>query len=321
MTTTQDSIERSPNAALSGLFAAVTTPRLASGAIDLATFDRHLELLLDADVDGICLGGATAEYPHLEVRERIDLLRHAARMLPRHKTLLVGIGASSIWRVLELGAHAFEHGSRAVLVPMPMFFRYEQEDLYAYVAEVARTLQAPCLLYDLPDFASPLAPETAIALLEQEPHVRGIKDSSGRPDRLARFADARGARGWTLLIGDDSKLADGLALGWNGGVSGLASFCPELLVALVRAATSGDATRLAHVRALISELIAALAAFPVPWGIRIALEARGLPTGPLPWPVSDERRAHAAKLKSWLPAWLERAEAADWSRVSSSSQG
>ncbi|MGH9162580.1 MAG: dihydrodipicolinate synthase family protein [Vicinamibacteraceae bacterium] len=318
MTTIQDSTERPPHAALSGLFAAVTTPRLASGAVDLAIFESHLELLVEAGVDGICLGGATAEYPHLEVRERLDLVSRAARTLPRDKTLLVGIGASSIWRVLELGEHAFEHGSRAVLLPMPMFFRYDQDDLYAYVAEIARALQAPCLLYDLPDFTSPLAPETAITLLTQEPHVVGIKDSSGRPDHLGRYVDARGARSWTLLIGDDSKLADGLALGWNGGVSGLASVCPELLVALVRAATSADAKRLAHVRALISELIAALAVFPVPWGIRLALQTRGLPVGPLPWPMSDARRAHAARLKTWLPAWLERAQASDWSHVSSS---
>jgi 4-hydroxy-tetrahydrodipicolinate synthase len=318
MTTTHDPTEGSPDGGLSGLFAAVTTPRLVDGAVDLATFDRHLELLLDAGVDGVCLGGATAEYPHSEVRERIDLIRRAARALPRGKTLLVGIGASSMPRVLELGRAAFEQGSRAVLVPMPLFFRYGQADLYAYVAEVARALRAPCLLYDLPDFTTPLAPETAIALLEQEPHLAGIKDSSGKPDRLARFATARGARDWALLVGDDSKLAEGLAHGWNGGVSGLASFCPELLLALVRAATSHDADRLAHVRALMSELIGALAAFPVPWGIRLALEARGLPMGPSPWPMSDERRAQAARLKAWLPAWLERAEAADWSHVSSS---
>lgn len=302
--------------ALTGLFAAVTTPTLDDGTLDVATFDRHVELLFEAGVDGICLGGATAEYPHFELRERAELIRRATRLVPRGKTLLVGIGASSMPRTIELGQLAFEHGSRAVLVPMPMFFRYQQQDLYAYCAAVAKTLQAPCLLYDLPVFTNPLESPTILDLLEREDHVIGIKDSSGKGERLAPFVEARGARDWTLLIGDDSKLAEGLSLGWDGGVSGLASCCPELLVSLVRASKAGDAAGVARAVALMDELIAQIAGLPVPWGIRIALEGRGVPLGPLPWPVSADRLAQAARLKAWLPAWLERVQAADWSHVS-----
>ena len=55
---------------LSGLFAAVTTPVTDTGALNLATFNRHLQLLIEAGVDGVCLGGATAEYPHSELHDR-----------------------------------------------------------------------------------------------------------------------------------------------------------------------------------------------------------------------------------------------------------
>ncbi len=315
MTTEEFSTHR---AALSGLYAAVTTPTLATGALDLATFDRHVELLFDAGVDGICLGGATAEYPHFEIRERQELIRRATRLVPRDKTLLVAIGATSYARVLELGRSAFEHGSRAVLVPMPMFFRYQQQDLLAYCTQVARTLAAPCLLYDLPDFTTPLDTGTVLELLAHESHIVGIKDSSGQADRLPRLTGARGDRDWALLVGDDSKLVDGLTLGWDGGVSGLASFCPELLVELVRAVRTVDAPRVARARALLDELIQEINGLPVPWGIRIGLEARGLPMGPLPWPVSLGREAQAARVKAWVPSWLERVNARDWSRVSSS---
>ena len=60
--------EASGPPSLTGLFAAAVTPRTDAGAVDHAAFDRVLDLLLAADVDGVCLGGATAEYPHATLR-------------------------------------------------------------------------------------------------------------------------------------------------------------------------------------------------------------------------------------------------------------
>lgn len=302
---------------LSGLFAAVTTPVTETGALDLATFDRHLELLIEAGADGVCLGGATAEYPHSELHDRKVLIARAARNLPDDVMLLTAIGAPNVRHVIDLGKYAFDQGSQAVLLPMPMFFRYQQQDLAEYCREVSQALAAPCLIYDLPDFTNPIEPATVIELLEQEEHIVGIKDSSGRPDRQARFAEARGDSDWALLVGDDSRLKEAMTAGWDGGVSGIAALCPELMVAAVKAGKAGNAEELARLQGLIDDLIAQITGLPVPWGLRMGLEARGLPTGPLPWPVSAGRREHAARLQAWLPSWLERVGAADWTRVTS----
>jgi 4-hydroxy-tetrahydrodipicolinate synthase len=231
--------------------------------------------------------------------------------------LLVAIGAPTVRHAIDLGRYALDHGSKALLLPMPMFFRYQQQDLRTYCEDVARRLRAPCLLYDLPEFTNPIDPDTVIDLLRQEEHLIGIKDSSGRADRLTRYAEARGPSDWALVVGDDARLRQGLAVGWDGSVSGLASLCPELLVALVRAAKEGDTQETERCQALIDDLIAHIAGFPVPWGIRLALEARGLPTGPLPWPMSASRREQAARLQLWLPSWLRRVGAPEWARVSS----
>jgi 4-hydroxy-tetrahydrodipicolinate synthase len=302
---------------LSGLFAAVTTPVTETGALDLATFDRHLELLIDAGVDGVCLGGATAEYPHSELHDRKVLIARAARRLPDDLMLLTSIGAPNVRHVIDLGKYALDQGTQALLLPMPMFFRYQQQDLAEYLREAAQALAAPCLIYDLPDFTNPIEPATVIDLLEQEEFIVGIKDSSGRPERQARYAEARGDSDWALLVGDDSRLKDALTAGWDGGVSGIAALCPELMVAAVKAGKAGNGEELARLQGLIDDLIAQITGLPVPWGLRIGLEARGIPTGPLPWPTSAGRREHAARLQAWLPSWLQRVGAADWARVPS----
>ena len=134
----------------------------------------------------------------------------------------------------SLARRALQSGSRGLLLPMPMFFRYDQEDLKAFCAYVSDALRGPCLLYNLPDFTNGLEPDTVVSLLRDAEFIVGIKDSSGQIEHLNAFAAARGSRAWTLLVGDDRALYRGLQTGWNGGISGVAGFCPELLVALYR---------------------------------------------------------------------------------------
>jgi 4-hydroxy-tetrahydrodipicolinate synthase len=170
---------------------------------------------------------------------------------------------------------------------------------------VSRELAAPCLIYDLPDFTTPFAPATVLSLLRDEPFVVGIKDSSGKQENLAAFAAERGGNRWTLLVGDDRLLACGLAAGWDGGISGVAGFCPELLLRLYQTAAAGRTEEVARLQALLDELISKIAVFPTPWGIRIGLAARGLPTGPLPLPLTPRRRQQIEAFNAWFREWLE----------------
>jgi 4-hydroxy-tetrahydrodipicolinate synthase len=293
-------------ARLSGLYAALTTPRSDRGTVDFETIDRHVDLLIQAGVDGICLGGATSEYPHASVDERKQIILRTARRLPADRKLVVAIGAPSQGQVLDLGGCAFEHNSAAVLLPMPFFFRYQQQDLHAYAASISRRLAGPCLLYDLPDFTNALAPETAIDLLIAEPAIVGIKDSSGKRAHLACYSEMRGEADWALFVGDDARLAEGLRAGWDGGISGVASCCPELLVALLRAHRGGQTDDVARCQALLDEFIAQIALLPTPWGVRVALESRGISTGALPWPLAPERVKQIARFRNWVPDWLAR---------------
>jgi 4-hydroxy-tetrahydrodipicolinate synthase len=295
---------------MTGVIAAVATPVTANGELHLATFDRLIDFLIESGVHGLCLGGATSEYPNTAIVDRRAAISAAARRLPVDRALLVAIGAPSFRQVLELGERAREAGCRAVLLPMPMFFRYEQHDLQAFAGEVSRALAAPILLYDLPDFTNGLEPTTVITLLNDEPFIVGIKDSSGVPEHLSTYAQARAGRDWTLLVGHDGLLFDGLRAGWNGTVSGIACFCPELPLAIYRSCTSGDIDGARKLQALLDEVIVQLEALPAPWGIRIALEVRGFDMGPLPLPLSASRREQVNRYREWLPAWMEKVSVA-----------
>jgi dihydrodipicolinate synthase/N-acetylneuraminate lyase len=110
-----------------------------------------------------------------------------------------------------------------------------------------------------------------------------------------------------LLVGDDRLLHRGLLAGWNGGISGIAAVCPELPVRLWRAFERGQADESARLQQMVDDLIAHVAVFPAPWGIRVGLAARALDTGPLPLPVTSERQRQIREFQEWFTAWLPQA--------------
>src|SRR5207237_1759131 len=107
---------------LNGLFAAIPTPVRDDGRLDLSTLERLVAFVIDAGAHGVCVGGATGEYPHFEIAERKAIIRHVAGLLPSDRALLVGIGGPSLRHVVDVGHAAMEAGCRALLLPMPMFF-------------------------------------------------------------------------------------------------------------------------------------------------------------------------------------------------------
>ena len=291
-----------------GLFAALATPVGPDGTVDLEALDRLCDFLIERGVDGVCVGGATSEYPKFELAERRAILTRVARRLPAGRTLLTAIGSSSLPRVMELGRAAFDHGSHAVLLPMPGFFEYRQDDLAEFCTQVSTELAGPCWLYDLPAFTNPIAPETTIALLEAAPHIVGVKDSSGEAENLARFATARGDRGWALLIGDDRLGYAAARQGWDGAISGIACCCPELFVALWRSLARGDDEEARGYQRLVDEFCVEFGSLPTPWVIRGGAARARHRHRRAPDAAVGQARRRVERFAQWFAAWFERPE-------------
>ena len=100
-------------------------------------------------------------------------------------------------------------------------------------------------------------------------------------------------------------MARGVKAGWNGGISGVAGFCPELMVRLYRSVVRGETSETGRLEALVQELIERISVFPTPWGVRIGLAARGMETGPLPLPVTPRRRQQIEEFHAWFQPWLQ----------------
>jgi 4-hydroxy-tetrahydrodipicolinate synthase len=285
-------------------FAALCTPIDDRGGLDLATFDRIVDFVMTGGAEGVVIGGATSEFPHFTVEQRGTLIRRAVERVAGRGPVLANIGTSSVLSTIELARAAADAGCAALLLPMPYFFRYTQEDLIAYCEAVCASVSAPFLLYNLSSFTTPIEIPTAIRLLEAIPNMIGMKDSSGNAAHLVPLAEACSPRGLTLFAGYDTLILDAMRAGWNGAISGVACFAPELVAAAIRSYSAGDDSKSAALQAQINELVAkVIAPLPSPWGIRLGLAARGIATGPLHLPISPARARQIDTIRAWLAEW------------------
>ena len=288
---------------ISGVFSALATPIDSLGRPDPPTFDRMIDFVLERGVNGVVIGGGTAEYPHFDVQARASLARQAVERVAGRGLVITCVGTSSIFSTLALARRAADAGSDILLLPMPHFFHYSQDDLVAYTQAVCSAVPTPFLLYNLPSFTGAITPSKAIRLMRTIPNLIGIKDSSGKRRNLKSLGKASEEPGSSVLVGDDCLLLDALQTGWHGTVSGIGCFVPELILAVYRSYRAGEVERAAALQQTLNALIKEVVRLPIPWGVRVGLEVRGIPSGPMHLPLSKIREQQIETLREWLRDW------------------
>ncbi len=283
-----------------GVYAAVLTPRLLHGEVDVPAFTAILRFLIQRGVRRFAVNGATGEFC-LTTPAQLKLLLATVQAVCGNAEVLCGVGGASTAQTRELAAVAESAGVHGLLLPMPYFFPYGQQDLAAFSEEIARNVRLPVLLYNLPQFTTGLEVETVCDLCRSVPNIIGIKDSSGSLDILralrTQVPDA------CRIVGNDQALASAMEENLcDGVVSGVACVVPELVQDLY--SKPAGSPEFAQRRSALDELIEQLGRFPTPWGLKWIAEERGLLSAGFALPLSEQRRTGAAALKQWCSAWL-----------------
>jgi 4-hydroxy-tetrahydrodipicolinate synthase len=291
------------NKLITGVYAAVLTPRGKEDSIDVAALEKLIQFLMSKGISSFAMNGATGEFCLTTPEQLETILVTVQRVSAGHAAILCGIGAPGTQLAKELAAVAQAAGVKGLLLPMPCFFPYQQEDLDLYCREVAASTELPILLYNLPQFTSGLDKETVRCLITEVPNIIGIKDSSGSLEILRDLTahEIPACR----IVGNDSALAPAMQEGiCDGVVSGVACVLPEVILALYAEYERPESIEFARASGLLDAFIDQLNTFPTPWGLKWIAEARGILTATFAQPVTTHRREQSRIMTAWLKAWL-----------------
>jgi 4-hydroxy-tetrahydrodipicolinate synthase len=283
-----------------GVYAALLTPRLRNGDFDGNSYRNQLEFLLGKGIEGFALNGATSEYSLITPEELKKILEISKETLANRADFICGVGAATLRAAVKLGQLAMEGGATGLLLPMPYFFPYSQDDLGSFCNSFAKQIPLPILLYNLPMFTSGLEASTVLDLIQQNENIVGIKDSSGSLDILRAITES--GLECTRVVGNDSALAPALCEGLcEGVISGVSCVLPEILKAMVESAPgSAEFERMSE---LLNVFTAQLNRFPTPWCLKFISESRKITSAWFPFPLSEGRAAEGAKLVEWFKLW------------------
>lgn len=285
----------------------MVTPLRGRDELDLPGLERLIEHILAGGVSGLFILGTTGEGPSLSYHLRRELVERTCRQVRSRVPVLVGITDTAFVESVNLARHSATAGADALVVAPPYYFAEGQPELEEYLDHLVAELPLPLFLYNAPMNTKVGYGLGVLRWAMGNPGIIGLKDSSRN---MTYFQQAVGLLkqrpDWSLFIGPEELLADGVRAGGHGGVPGGANLFPSLYVQLCEAAHAGDISRSSKLHAQvmrISESLYQIGHHPsaVIKGIKCALSCLGICDDLMAEPFHRFRVGERARVQNCLP--------------------
>ncbi len=219
-----------------GIYTALVTP-FNDDRLDRKAWGVLVQRQIDAGVAGIVPAGCTGEAATLSLEDREWMIRTAVEMCAGKCAVVAGSGSNSTELTVEMTAKVKEWGADAGMLISPYYNKPQQHGLLAHYRAVARTVDLPLVLYNVPGrTAVNILPETA-AELSAEPNIVALKEASGN---LAQIEEAIGRCNLKVFSGDDGLNFNIFGLGGRGAISVVSNLLPGAMVRFWKAWARGD---------------------------------------------------------------------------------
>jgi 4-hydroxy-tetrahydrodipicolinate synthase len=221
-----------------GSFPALVTP-FKNGELDLDTLKKLVDWHVAEGSHGLVPVGTTGESPTLSHEEHVVVIREVVKAAAGRIPVIAGAGSNSTEEGIGLIRGAEEAGADAALVVTPYYNKPTQRGLYAHFKAMHDASSLPIIIYNIPGRSViDMAPET-MGDLAKLPRIIGVKDATGKIERVSQQRAACG-RDFVQLSGEDATALGFNAHGGVGCISVTANVAPRLCAEFQEATLRGD---------------------------------------------------------------------------------
>ncbi|HVA54337.1 MAG TPA: 4-hydroxy-tetrahydrodipicolinate synthase [Gammaproteobacteria bacterium] len=221
-----------------GSMVALVTPMADDGRVDFAALEKLVHWHIAEGTDAIVAVGTTGESATLEAEEHMRVLDCCLRAAAGRIPVIAGTGACSTSHALALTRLAQARGAAAALVVVPYYNKPTQDGLYEHFRTIAQAVSLPMILYNVPSRSVVDMLPVTVERLSLIPNIIGIKEATGKLERLEEIRHRCGAE-FLLISGDDATAMEFILQGGRGVISVTANVAPKLMHAMCAAATAG----------------------------------------------------------------------------------
>lgn len=220
------------NVELKGIITPILTPMNADESVNLEELRNQIERLIDGGVHGIFPFGTNGEGYILNEKEKEAVLEAAIDQVKGRVPVYAGSGCISTADTIRMSVRAQELGADVLSIITPSFAVASQKELYDHYVEVAKHVDTPIVLYNIPArTGNKLLPETVAKLAKDVDVIVGAKDSSGDWENLKAYIQQTRdlEKDFYVLSGNDSLILPSLKEGGFGGIAGCSNVYPHVL--------------------------------------------------------------------------------------------
>lgn len=272
-----------------GAFTAIVTP-FAKGEVDYERLGELMEFQLSGGISGLVPCGTTGESATLSLEEHHSVLKFVISEVKGRVPIIAGAGSNNTAEAINLAAYSKEIGADAAMLVAPYYNKPTQEGLYLHFSEVAKKVNIPIILYNVPGrTSSNILPET-VARLSEITNIVGLKEATGDMKQVGRTLELV-EDDFAVLSGDDFTTLPLLSLGGVGAISVTSNVAPGDVSIMVRDFLDGNLGSALEYHYRLSPLFRAmfLETNPVPAKAALGLMGKIDPTVRLPMaPLSND---------------------------------
>lgn len=239
---------------LHGVIPAIITPFTETGHVDFELFDKQVEYLSSAGVQGLFVNGTTGEGAYLNSGEKRETFQHVKQITQGRQFLCAACLQPSTDMALQ-EIRQFEALEPDFMVTVaPYYYGVSQEAIYQHYAAIAAESPAPVIVYNIPSRThNPIALDTIFQLAEVE-NIAGVKDSSGDFATFSRGVYANTDPAFAWIQGEDYLDGPAFLVGADGIVTGLGNVWIEPYLSMYKASQAHDANGIHQAQKQINAL-------------------------------------------------------------------
>jgi 4-hydroxy-tetrahydrodipicolinate synthase len=258
-----------------GSYVALVTP-FKDGKIDEKKLRDLVEWHIAEKTNGLVPVGTTGESATLSHEEHARVIEIVVKSARKRVPVIAGAGSNSTEEAISLTGAAKDLGADGVLSVNPYYNRPTQEGLKAHFSAIARAVDIPIVLYNIPSRSGVnMAPDTIADLARSHKNIVGVKESTGSMDQATEIIEKAGDK-FAVISGDDSLTLPLMAIGAVGVISVVANLVPSAVSYLCSLMASRKIVEAQAIHLKLYPLIKAMFIETNPAPIKAAMKDVGL---------------------------------------------
>ncbi|MDK2815208.1 MAG: 4-hydroxy-tetrahydrodipicolinate synthase [Thermoanaerobacter sp.] len=278
---------------------AVVTPFNEEG-VNFEKLGELIEWHIKEGTDAIIICGTTGEASTMTQEEQQAAIKFTVEKVAGRIPVIAGTGSNNTAHAVEMSEYAQSAGADALLVITPYYNKTTQKGLVAHFTEIARHVDIPIIIYNVPSRTSlNMLPETYLELSKHVDNVVGVKEASGDIVQVAEIARIMG-KSFEIYSGNDDQVIPIMSLGGLGVISVTANIIPAKIHEMTTAYLNGDIEKARNMQLELNPLNKALFIETNPIPVKTAMNLMGFNVGPLRLPLVEMSGKNLEYLKSVL---------------------